>query len=451
MNEQPNHLEFNRRDFLKSGSLATMMAMLGGVELIAQTNAVPDAKAVAFKLKVGVIGLGPWGREILNTLARKPEVEIAAICDNYPAYLKRASSIAPNAKQSDDYNKILEDKEIKAVIIATPTHLHKDIVIAALKADKHVYCEAPLAHTIDDAKAISMAAKQAKHLVFQPGLQMRSDPQRHFLLPFIRSGAIGQWVMARSQFHRKQSWRATSPNPDREKAINWRLDKSLSLGLTGELGIHPIDQVSWYLGAPPKAVSGFGSVVFWKDGRDVPDTAQTIVEFPGGVNMIYHATLGNSFDSEYEMLYGSDAAIMMRGSKAWLFKEVDSPLLGWEVYAKKESFHSETGIMLIAGASKSSPTDAPAEELPFTKTPLSYSLGNFVRNAYDISTAASDYIETMGADDKEGLQEHLSKVNRQPSAGIEDGLISTVVAIKAAEAINTGTRVEIKPELYELK
>ena len=67
----------------------------------------------------------------------------------------------------------------------------------------------------------------------------------------------------------------------------------------------------------------------------MPDTVQAVFEFPGGVRMIYDATLANSFDGEYEMLYGSDAALMMRESKAWMFKEVDSPLLGWEVYADK--------------------------------------------------------------------------------------------------------------------
>ncbi|HWQ91823.1 MAG TPA: Gfo/Idh/MocA family oxidoreductase [Clostridia bacterium] len=451
MNDQPKDtFDYNRRDFLKSGSLATMMAMLGGVELIAQTNAPADAKASAFKVKVGVIGLGPWGREILNTLARKPEAEIAAVCDKYPAYLRRANSIAPGAAQMDDYQKLLADKEIKAVVVATPTHQHREIVEAALKAGKHVYCEAPLAHTMEDARAIAAAAKAAGHLIFQPGLQMRSDPQRHFLLPFIRSGAIGQWVMARAQWHKKHSWRATSPNPDREKEINWRLSKETSLGLTGEMGIHPIDQVTWFLGTRPTAVSGFGSVVFWKDGRDVPDTVQAVLEFPAGVNMMYHATLANSFDSEYEMFYGSDAAVMMRESKAWMFKEVDSPLLGWEVYARKESFYKETGIMLMANASKSSPTDAPAEEVPFTKTPLSHALGSFLRNAYDLSVAAADFIETMGADDAEALQEHLSKVRLQPAAGLADGFISTVIAIKTNEAVMTRQRVEIKPDLYEL-
>lgn len=452
MNQKETQMQdFNRRDFLKSGSVATLMTMLGGVELIAQNTAAPaDAKPAGPKLKVAVIGLGAWGRELLNTLARIKEAEVAAVCDTYPAFLKRGATLAPGAKQVEDYKAILADKEIKAVIIATPTHQHKEIAVAALAADKHVYCEAPLASNIEDARAIASAAKAAKHLVFQAGLQMRSDTQRQFLLPFIRSGAIGQNLMARAQWHRKQSWRATSPKPEREKELNWRLNKATSLGLAGELGIHPLDQAVWYLNSRPKAVSGFGTVAFWKDGRDVADTVQVVLELASGSNFLYDATLANSFDGEYEVLYGTDAAVMMRENKAWLFKEVDSPLLGWEVYASKETFYKETGIVLRAGASKSVPTaGAAAEPEPYTNTPVSFSLTNFMRNAGEYTATSEDYISSYG-DDKAGLVEALAKVGKRPAAGYQDAYAATVTVIKANEAIATGQRIEMKPEWYEL-
>src|SRR5262249_107899 len=159
-----------------------------------------------------------------------------------------------------------------------------------------------------------------------------SEVQRSFLLPFIRSGNLGTSLMARAQWHKKTSWRATSPKPEREKELNWRLNKTTSIGLVGELGIHPIDQASWFLRARPIGVSGKGGILHWKDDRDVPDSIQVQVEFPGGVLMDYNATLANSFDGEYEMLYGSDASLLLRDGKAWMFKEADSPLFGWEIY-----------------------------------------------------------------------------------------------------------------------
>ena len=380
MNENENDaLGYNRRDFLKGGSLATVMTMLGGVELLGQTNqpSSGESKSEKVKMKVAVIGLGTRGREIINTLALLDQAEVAAICDTYPAALKRIASAAPAATQTDDYKTILANKDIPAVIIATPTATHKEIALAALKAGKHVYCEAPLANTIEDAREIALAAKATKLYTFQAGLQMRSDPQRLFLLPFVRSGQLGKMALARAQWHKNTSWRSTSPNPEREKALNWRLDKTTSLGLVGEIGIHQIDQEGWLLNALPTAVTGFGSITDWDDGRDVPDTVQLVLEFPKGVRMIYDATLANSFDGEYEMLYGSWAAIMMRESKAWMFKEVDSPLLGWEVYAAKVQFYKDTGIALVADASKpkpAAPQPQPGQETPFANTPLSFAL-----------------------------------------------------------------------------
>ncbi len=452
MNEKQSEAgDFNRRDFLKNGSAATLMTMLGGVELFAQINAAgAETKIVLPKIKVAVIGLGAWGREIVNTLGRLPQADLAVICDTYPASLRRASTAAPGAAQTADYKTILDNKDIKAVIIATPTHLHRDITLAALKAGKHVYCEAPLATTVEDARAIAAAAKEAKQQVFQSGLQMRSEPQRHFLLPFVRSGALGQPVMARAQWHKKQSWRFPSPNPEREKQLNWRLSTATSIGLVGEVGSHQIDQATWFLNAQPVAVSGFGSIALWKDGRDVPDTVQTLLEFPGKVFMNYDATLADSFDGQYEMLYGSDGAIMMRESKAWLFKEADSPLLGWEVYARKDVFYQETGIALVANASKSVNQESPPAQQAATNTTLLSALGNFLRNAYDVSAAAEDFISSFGSDDPNALYEHLNKIHRQPAAGWLEGYQATLTAIKANEALLTGKRIELKSEWYNI-
>ena len=286
MNEnESSSAGFNRRDFLRGGSLATVMTMLGGVELFSPASAAfaDDEKKSTAKTKVAVIGLGAWGREILNTLGTLDKAQVAAICDTYPAALKRSSAAAPGAAQDGDFQAVLDNKDIPCVIIATPSPTHKDLALAALKAGKHVYCEAPLANTVEDAREIALAAKAAKRQIFQAGLQIRSDAERLFLLPFIRSGALGKMVMARSQWHKKTSWRSTSPNPEREKAINWRLDKATSLGLAGEIGIHQFDQAAWFINALPTAVTAWGSIQLWSDGRDVADTIQAVLEFPGGV------------------------------------------------------------------------------------------------------------------------------------------------------------------------
>lgn len=451
MNTHPRDPELNRRDFLKGSSAATLMTMLSGTRVLAAAEPGAADTESGPKIKVGLIGLGVWGgRELLSTLAQVPQADIAFICDTYPAALKRCAQSAPAAKQTDKYEMILQDQDIKALVVATPTHQHKEIVLAALKAGKHVYCEAPLAHTIDDAREIAKAGQAAKPLIFQAGLQLRSDKERLFLFPFIQSGALGKTVMARSQWHKKTSWRAVSPNAERERAINWRLNKQTSLGLAGEVGIHQIDQATWFLGAKPAAISGFGSILRWtEDGRDVADTIQVVFEFRGGVNMIMDATLANSFDSSYDVFFGDAAAVMLRENSAWMFKEADSPLLGWEVYAAKGKFFDETGIALVADASKSVHGAQPTAKEKLEASPLFNALNNFIRNAADVTSAVEDTKASYG-DDPTAISQALAKVRHRPAAGPLEGFRATALAIQANQAVLTGKRIVLNHEFYEL-
>ena len=180
-----------------------------------------------------MIGLGAWGREILNTLMRLPQAEVAGGLRQLCRVLSSAAARwRPAAKPVADYKEILANKDIKAVVIATPTHQHKEVVLEPHSRPANMSIAKRPWPTRSRMPAPSPSPpKPRPTLVFQAGFQLRSDPQRHFLLPFIRSGALGKNVMARAQWHKKQSWRATSPNPEREKEINWRLDKELSLGL----------------------------------------------------------------------------------------------------------------------------------------------------------------------------------------------------------------------------
>src|SRR5690606_28595234 len=140
-----------------------------------------------------------------------------------------------------DFRRVLDDATIPAVIVATPTHLHREVAVAALQAGKHVYCEMPLAHTVQDARAIAEAAAAAKKQVFQVGLKYRTNPQHRQVFQFIRGGALGRPTLARAQWHDKTSWRRASATKERERELNWRLDPRLSLGLVGEIGIHQVD------------------------------------------------------------------------------------------------------------------------------------------------------------------------------------------------------------------
>ncbi len=425
--EPPGAASLSRRGFLKKSSL--LLGLSGVVQIPPEAPLYPlglERRRAEETVNCAVIGFGPWGREIAATLARLPEAKLVAVCDDYDVMLKRAERAVPQATTHLDYREVLGNPDVQAVFVATPTHLHRDIAIEALQAGKHVYCEAPMAATIDDARAIARAARAADGQIFQVGLLYRTDPQYRSVFGFIRSGASGKAVMTRAQWHAKESWRRTSPSRARERAMNWRLDPALSPGLIGEIGTQQLDTAFWFHQALPVSVAGFGQIMLWDDGRQVPDTIQAVFAFPDGAHLLYDATLASSFDAMYELYYGSNSTIMLRDSKAWMFKEVDAPMLGWEVYARKDSFYKEKGIALVANATK---LDAlgqdPAADDPNAETPLYHALKAFMDNFF------------YGP--------------FPPVAGYQQGFEAAVIALKANEAITQGTKITFDPAWFALE
>ena len=340
---------------------------VGARELRAEPPyAKKDDKPAGPPVNVAVIGASTQGRSLLTSLAKMgaASAPVVSVCDtfNTPAFQRKVTALVPSAAFVADYRKVLDDKTVQAVFIATPSHKHKQIALDAIAAGKHVYCEMPLSHDIAEAKAIAIAAMGAK-TTFQAGLQQRSNMQTHHVLKFIRSDALGTIVGGRAQWHNRTSWRQGWPTPEREKELNWRLSQATSAGLIGEIGIHQIDTASWFFKSLPTAVTAYSGLYGWKDGRDVPDTVQVVFEYPDNIRYVYDATLVNSFDGPYEQFMGSDSAIQLRDQRAWMFKETDAKAVGWEVFARKDplqignpvngtGIQTGSGIALVADATK---------------------------------------------------------------------------------------------------
>src|SRR5437879_2288247 len=134
-----NKETLSRRELLKHASALTLVMALSAEEALAEPAPTPAGPPVG----VGVVGLGLQGRELLASLVRLPGASPAAICDTYAPFLRRGNEIAPKAAQQSDYRELLDDKHVQAIVIATPSHQHRQIVMDALQAGKHVYCEAP--------------------------------------------------------------------------------------------------------------------------------------------------------------------------------------------------------------------------------------------------------------------------------------------------------------------
>ena len=413
----------DRREFLK-GAAATMALLLTAEEILAAEEAA-EAPVTGTAVKFGVIGLGSWGKEILSTLSRLPSAQVVAICDTYEPFRNKGKEIAPNAAVLADAQQLIGSADVEAIVIATPTHLHKDIALAAIQAGKHVYCEAPLANTIEDAKAIALAGKGSSK-VFQVGLQGRSNALYKHVNAFVKAGVLGTKVEVVAQWNKKDSWRRMAPTSEREKELNWRLSKATSPGILGEAGIHSLDLTNRYLNGLPVAVTGFGSISAWNDGRDVPDTVQCVIEYPENVRMTITSTLGSSFSNAYTLFQGNNSSLLMREKRGWMVKEADSALLGWEVYAKKEPVYDETGICMIADASKLlAAGKEPSKEgsVEPTKEALYLALENFTRSIREGAKVAADALI---------------------------GYQATVAALKANEAAISSSKITCQPDWFTL-
>jgi predicted dehydrogenase len=402
----------DRREFLQqvAGSLAAIALSPTALPLPPRRGRAP--------LPVAVIGCGKQGRNLLTELAKLEAVKIAAVCDVREERQKAALRRAAGATAYSDVHALLEQaKEVAAVFVATPTHLHKQVVLDALAAGKHVYCEAPLAASIDDLKAIAAAARGSKSVV-QVGHQLRSNPVYLLARSFVRSGAIRDVTMLRAQWHQKTSWRA--PSDDAES--NWRLAKKNGCGLPLEVGSHQLDVIAWYLNALPTAVAGTSALLAWNDGRDVPDTVSASYAFPGKVRLHWDATLTNSFDGQFELFLGTMGAIKMAETFGWMFKEADAPTQGWEVYASREKFHDEEGITLIADATKLASQGKLKEGIGLPNPPLYYAVEDFVKSVVESKPVACT---------------------------VADGFRAAAIAIRTQAAIDAGTELPIGADLFE--
>ncbi len=392
----------------------------------AKKPATPAATNVP-PVGIAVIGLGDQGRKHLTSLNHVPGANVRYVCDTYETIHRRALEISPKATAVTDYRKALDDKAVQAVYICTPSHLLKDIVLAALQAGKHVYCEAPLASSVEDARAIATAGKAAApKLIFHTGLQQRTNPQHNHVMGFVRTGALSKIAHMRSVWNKKESWRKPAATPEREQALNWRLNKETSGGLMGEIGIHQVDVSSWFVKGTPVSVTGFGSIQQWRDGRTVDDTVQCQFEYPNELFLTYNATLANSFEGAYELFQGTNAAIMIRDGRAWMFKEVDAPALGWEVYAYKEKIGDDTGIALVADATKllaAGKNPSENRETDPTRGALYYAGDHFL-------TAIRE--------------------NKPSVCGPDEGWQATLTALKAHEAATTGAKIALTKEMFDL-
>ncbi len=279
----------SRRKFIGMSAAATAGLTLG---IPALTRG--DKKIAANdKLNIGVIGTGDRGEWEVYILKDLPGMQVTACCDILPLHLENGLKEAPAAKGYKDYRQLLDDKQVDAVIIATPLNLHYQMAMDALDAGKHIFCEKTMTYNIEQALDLEKAVKKSGK-IFQVGYQTRSNPLFEEIREMIQSNYCGQITHIRCNYHRNGDWRREVPEPGLERLINWRMYWEYSGGLMAELCSHHIDIANWMLDSHPLKVTGFGGIDYWKDGRETFDNVNTVYEYPNGVKAIFTSITTNA-------------------------------------------------------------------------------------------------------------------------------------------------------------
>jgi predicted dehydrogenase len=313
-----------RRDFVKQ-------VALGSAALLA----LPSSRVLGAndRVRVGMIGVGGRGQDLLKQVLAVPNAQLVAIADIYTRRRDEAKHMASAVQTLNDHRRLLEMKDIDAVIVASPLHLHAKHFLDTLDAGKDLYCEKTMTWSIPEAEQCLAAAKKSDRVI-QIGLQHESSGALADTKKWLSDGVVGkvtqvQSWMSRNTRHGQGQWVREVPSdctpqnvnwdaflngrPERKfdpyKFINWRLFWEFSGGNVTENMVH---QMAWIMSALdlplPTAAYMSGGVFSEKDGREVPDTIAVTVDFPE-TTVTWQSTFSNSRYGLGEHILGSDGTI----------------------------------------------------------------------------------------------------------------------------------------------
>lgn len=322
-----------RRDFARNTGLVTALSysrILGAND----------------RVRMGYIGVGNRGDQVHTAFLEYGDCQTVAVCDlrdDYMDFAVKKSRATP--KKYKEYKKLLEDKDVDAVVIATPDHWHALQFIEACEVGKDVYIEKPLSLTVVEGRKMVETAQRTRRVV-QVGTQRRSAQVVQAAVEFVRSGALGQVTVARC-YDIQNEWPNGIGNPsDGPPPSEWEWDQWLgpapkvpynpnrtyykfrwfynySGGQLTNFGVHLVDTIRWCLNlASPRKVTAIGGKYAVKDNRDIPDTLEVLWEYDGPTLVAFAQINANAAPGNLQ-----DAEMELRGTKATMYIHQDR----WEV------------------------------------------------------------------------------------------------------------------------
>jgi predicted dehydrogenase len=351
-----------RRQFLA----APILFKLGPKRPFLQAAAGPNDR-----IGIGFIGSGIRATQLMSEFLQMPGIDPVIVADLYDGYLERAKEQTEGrAATTKDYRQVLDNKNIDAVVIATPDHWHKRMTLEALAAGKHVYIEKPLTWSLAEGPEIVAAAEKSKRVVM-----VGSNPKTSMLTAkareIVAAGKLGQVMQVRMVNHRNSpqgAWVYPIPPDASEKTIDWprflgnspkkpfdpriffrwRCWWEYSGGVATDLFVHQLTQLHEIMDVPaPTSVVSQGGLYRWKDGRTVPDLLQSVFEYEKGFQAELCVNLDNGSPASGLTIMGTEATLVQGPTGLMLYPEVTRPdvqsygTLAWPKAARSEYFVSK--------------------------------------------------------------------------------------------------------------
>jgi predicted dehydrogenase len=329
----------DRRQFIQHGARVAAGAAIG-------TSALSYTRILGANDRISLahIGIGNRGRglaDIVGKLKGAHNVETTAVCDLWTVNRERAAKIvgerfgrAPRTFAAPE--ELLAQKDVDAVLIATPEHSHSPMLKLAVEAGKDAYCEKPMGNVLAEVKAARDAVLQRQRIV-QIGTQHRSELYPRAAHDLMQTGVLGEvskieivwnyhgprWrgrpevKQIREQDTDWRRWLMTKPMRafDPRLYFEFRLYRDFSSGIADQWMSHGIDLVHWFMDDPfPVSVAAHGGVFAWHDGRENPDTFQALLEYPKGFLVSYSTSFGNDAPS-FTRYMGKKATLLNTGGE----------------------------------------------------------------------------------------------------------------------------------------
>jgi len=452
MKRRPRKFGIDRRAFLHSAAAAGSFLAVGA------GDGESSRKAPSETLNVALIGAGTQGMTLLSACMRIPGVRITAVCDIWEAMaLKRAvrvlSRFGHDHRTYTDYREMLEkEKNLDAAIVATPDFRHAEQTTACLKAGLHVYCETPMAHTLDEAR-LMVKTKRATGKLLQIGQQRRSNPKyRHCGEKLLRElNLLGRLGVVNAQWNESSAhhrgWPRRSPIPrellDRcgyrtmERFRNWRWYRDLGGGPFTAFASHQLDVINWFLGARPAAVTVSAGTDFYDPKtHQWPDTVLALYEYKSGARTIrafYQVVTMNPHHGSRETFLGDKATMILSEERNIAAVYLEKPDDSWERWVN-------LGYLKMINSA-----DVPADKIPDVASLLGTDTLPPIEYGIPIKFTQPEH--------KPHLENFFDAVRGKArlTCPAETGYETAVTVLKLREALKSGGKAMFSPEEFEVK